>query len=280
MNHISRYYPTIIGILLILVYWPTFIWMNARFSEAETYYSHGYLVPFVFAYLIWIKRKELRESVIKPVNLALLIFVPALLIHLLAYFFEINFVSGFTLLAVIFGLVLYLYGADITKKIIFPVMFLIFMIPLPQVMIINISFKMKMMAAQVATAVINLMGIPAIRDGSMVYLKPETTLTIGNPCSGLSSLIALTALGALYAHIVKMSNTRKIILFLLSIPVALLANIMRIVLLLLIGFAYDAKIATGKFVHGFLAFLLYVFAIAGLIIVGRILSWERKTSIQ
>ncbi len=152
------------------------------------------------------------------------------------------------------------------------------MVPLPQVMIINISFKMKMVTAQVATVIINLMGIPAIRDGSMVHLKPETTLAIGNPCSGLSSLIALTALGALYAYIVKMSRTRKIILFLLSIPIALLANIMRIVLLLLVGFAYDARIATGKFVHDFLAFLLYVFAIAGLIIVGRMLSWGRRTS--
>ena len=156
--------------------------------------------------------------------------------------------------------------------------FLIFMVPLPQVMIINISFKMKMMAAQIATSIVNLMGIHAIRDGSIVYLKPDTSLTIGSPCSGLSSLIALAALGALYAYLVKMSRTRKIVLFLLSIPIALAANIFRIVMLLLVGFAYDAKTATGPFVHGFLAFLLYVFAIAGLIILGRILSWGKKSS--
>jgi len=276
MNYISRYGLIIIAILLILVYWPTFVWMNARFTEAETYYSHGFLVPFVFAYLIWMKRGEVQKCAVKPIDLALLIFVPALLIHLFAYFFEINFVSGFTLIAVLFGLAIYLYGSDVTKKIVFPVMFLIFMVPLPQVMIINISFKMKMMAAQVATSIINLMGIHAIRDGSIVYLKPETSLTIGSPCSGLSSLIALTALGALYAYLVKMSRIRKIILFALSIPIALIANILRIVLLLLVGFAYDAKIATGEFVHGFLAFLLYLFAIAGLIIAGRMLSWGRK----
>lgn len=277
MNHISRYGLMIVSILLILVYWPTFVWMNARFTEAETYYSHGFLVPFVFAYLIWMKKGELQKRVIKPVGLALLIFVPALLIHLVSYFFEINFVSGFTLIAAIFGLVLYLYGFDITKKVAFPVIFLVFMVPLPQVMIISISFKMKMMAAQAATNIVNLMGIHAIRDGSIVYLKPETSLTIGGPCSGLSSLIALTALGALYAYLAKMSKTRKIILFLLSIPIAFAANILRIVLLLLVGFAYDAKIATGPFVHGFLVFLLYIFAIAGLIFAGRMLSWERKS---
>lgn len=276
MKYISKYGLIIIAILLALVYWPTFVWMNARFTEAETYYSHGFLIPFIFAYLIWMKKSELQRCVIKPAGMALLIFVPALLIHLFAYFFEINFVSGFTLIAVLFGLAIYLYGSDVTKKVAFPIIFLVFMVPLPQVMIISVSFKMKMMAAQVATTIINLMGIHAIRDGSIVYLKPETSLTIGSPCSGLSSLIALTALGALYAYLVKMSRIRKVILFALSIPIALAANILRIVLLLLVGFAYDTKVATGPFVHGFLAFLLYIFAIAGLLIAGRMLSWGRK----
>ncbi len=278
MNKISRYGLIMVAVLLALIYLPTFIWMKARFDEVESYYSHGYLVPLVFAYLLWIKRDELRKCAVKPAGLALLIFVPALLIHLLAYTFDINFLSGFTLIAALFGLALYLYGTEITKKAAFPITFLIFMVPLPQVMIINISFKMKMMAAQIATSIVNLMGIHAIRDGSIVYLKPDTSLTIGSPCSGLSSLIALMALGALYAYLVKMSRTRKIILFLLSIPVALAANILRIVMLLLVGFAYDAKVATGPFVHGFLAFLLYVFAIAGLIIIGRMLSWGKKSS--
>lgn len=276
MKFISRFSPIIIGALFIAVYWPTFIWMIARFEEADTYYSHGYLVPLVFAYLIWIKRNELKKCDIKPLNIGLFIFVPALLIHLAAYFFEINFISGFSLIFALFGLSLYLYGIGATKKLAFAIVFLVFMIPLPQVFIISISFNMKIFAASVATSVIKLMGIPAVREGSIVYLKPETFLTIGDPCSGLSSLISLTALGALYAYLVRTSRIKKIILFFLSIPVALAANIFRIVLLLLIAFAYDMKVATGRFVHDFLAFLLYVFAIAGLLMVGRILSWSKK----
>lgn len=261
--------------LLILVYWPTFIWMNARFSEADTYYSHGFLVPFVFLYLIWMRRDDLKNSTIKPSNLGLILLIPALLIHLIAYLFEINFISGFSLLVTLFGLTLYLYGVGALRYLAFPILFLAFMVPLPQVMIIHISFKMKIFAAQVATSIINFMGIEAVRGGSIVYL-PNTALTVGDPCSGLSSLISLTALGALYAYIAKISRIRKIILFILSIPIALIANIVRIVFLLLVGFAYGAQAATGKFVHGFLAFLLYVFAIIGLIIVGRILSWQKE----
>lgn len=252
--------------------------MIARFEEADTYYSHGYLVPLVFAYLIWLKRNDLKNTGAKPLNIGLILFLPALLIHLFAYFFEINFVSGFSLIPILFGLSLYLYGAGITKKVAFAILFLVFMIPLPQVFIISISFKMKMMAAQAATSVINLMGVPAIRDGSIVHLRPDTFLTVGSPCSGLSSLIALTALGALYAYLIKVSTAKKIAIFILSIPIALGANILRIVLLLLVAFAYDAKAASpGTFAHDVLGFLVYVFAIAGLIIAGRVLSWAKKS---
>ena len=56
MNKVSKYGLIIVGVLLVLIYLPTFVWMKARFDEAESYYSHGYLVPLVFAYLIWMKR--------------------------------------------------------------------------------------------------------------------------------------------------------------------------------------------------------------------------------
>lgn len=263
----------IIG-LLVLIYWPTFIWMNVRFNEADTYYSHGFLVPLVFIYLIWTKRDELKKAGISPLNIGLILLVPALLAHLLAHLLEINFISGFSLIITIFGLSFYLYGLGVSRRLVFAVLFLVFMIPLPQVMIINISFKMKLFAAQVATACVNLMGIDAVREGSIVRL-PNTALTVGDPCSGLRSLISLTALGALYAYLIKVSKIRKAALFLLSIPIALIANIIRIILLLLVAFVYGSKAATGKF-HDFSGFLLFAFALMGLIIVGRILSWQKE----
>jgi len=264
----------IIAGLLAFIYWPTFIWMNARFSEADTYYSHGFLVPLVFLYLIWTKRDELKKTVISPLNIGLILIVPALLTHLLAYLLEINFISGFSLIITLFGLSLYLYGLGISRQLAFAILFLVFMIPLPQVLIINISFKMKIFAAQVATACINLMGIQAIREGSVVNL-PNTALTVGDPCSGLRSLISLTALGALYAYLIKISKARKALLFLLSIPIALIANIIRIILLLLVAFVYGSEVATGKF-HDLSGFLLFCLAFAGLFIAGRMLSWQKE----
>lgn len=264
----------IIAGLLVFIYWPAFTWMIARFNEADTYYSHGFLVPFVFLYLIWAKRDDLKKAEISPLNIGLILLVPALLVHLLAHLLEINFVSGFSLIAALFGLSLYLYGLGISRQLTFAILFLVFMIPLPQVLIISISFKMKIFAAQVATSCINLMGIQAVREGSIVNL-PNTALTVGDPCSGLRSLISLTALGALYAYLIKLSRPRKALLFLLSIPIALIANIIRIILLLLVAFVYGSDVATGKF-HDFSGFLVFGFAFAGLFMVGRMLSWQKE----
>ncbi len=260
--------------LLVLIYLPTFLWMKARFLEADTYYSHGFLVPLVFLFLIWMKREDLKNSKIAPMNIGLILLVPALFLHLVAYRWGINFISGFSLIIALFGLSLYLFGAEITRRLTFPFCFLVFMAPLPQVMIITISFKMKIFAAQVATSLIKLIGIPSLRVGSIVHL-PNTSLTIGDPCSGLRSLISLTALGALYAYLAKISRIRRIVLFLVSIPLALVANIIRIVLLLIVAFVYGSEVATGKF-HDISGFLLFIIALTGLIIAGRVLSWEKE----
>jgi exosortase A len=263
-----------IGALLLVIYWPTFLWMKERFSGEESYYSHGFLVPFVFLFLVWRQRDILKSTPIAPQKMGLVLLILSLLIHLIALRWQIKFVSGFSLITAIAGLSLYLFGKGVTRKILFPLCFLVFMVPLPRVLIIHISFKMKIFAAQVGTEIINLIGLKAVRAGSIVNL-PNTSITVGNPCSGLRSLISLTALGAVYAYLAKVSLSKKLTLFAASIPLALISNIIRIILVLLVAYVYGAEVATGKF-HDFSGFLLFVFALAGLMLVGRLLSCRKE----
>lgn len=259
-----------IGVLLLVVYWPTFLWMKARFLGGESYYSHGFLVPFVFLFLVWRQRDALKSTPIAPQKMGLVLLVLSLLVHLIALRWQIKFVSGFSLITAIAGLSLYLFGKGVTRKILFPLCFLVFMVPLPRVLIIHISFKMKIFAAQIATGVINLIGLQAARAGSIVNL-PNTSVTVGNPCSGLRSLISLTALGAVYAYLAKVPLSKKLTLFSASIPLALISNIIRIILVLLVAYVYGAEVATGKF-HDFSGFLVFIIALAGLMLIGRLLS--------
>jgi len=263
-----------ICILLMLVYLPTFIWMKERFLAVESYYTHGFLVPFISGWLIYRKRQKLKNIKLNSNICGLFVLIFGLFIHILGLALQIKFVSGFSLLFVLLGLSLYLAGRNYTKEILFPILFLAFMIPLPRILIIQISFRMKLLAAGAGASLINWFNIPVYRTGSIIYL-PNTALTIGSPCSGLRSLISLAGLGALFAYLSDLSKVKKIILFISAIPIALAANILRIGILLWVAYVYGHGVATGKF-HDISGILVFIFALGGLILVNRMLKWKSK----
>ncbi len=264
----------VICILLMLVYLPTFIWMKERFLAVESYYTHGFLIPFISGWLIYRKRQKLKNIKLNSNICGLFVLIFGLFIHILGLALQIKFVSGFSLLFVLLGLSLYLAGRNYTKEILFPILFLAFMIPLPRILIIQISFRMKLLAAGAGASLINWFNIPVHRTGSIIYL-PNTALTIGSPCSGLRSLISLAGLGALFAYLSDLSKVKKIILFISAIPIALAANILRIGILLWVAYVYGHGVATGKF-HDISGILVFIFALGGLILVNRMLKWKSK----
>ena len=256
--------------LAIIAYIPTFIWMIDRWNAKDTYYSHGFLVPFVSLFIIWLKREELEKIKISSSNLGWIFFISGLSIHLLSALLRVYFSSGFSLILVLVGLVLLFLGKKYLKQIFFSILFLIFMIPLPLLAVANISFKLKIFAAQVSTFIINKLGVPAIQDGSIIKTM-NSYLIVEDPCSGIRSLIALIALGALIAFFSRMSKTKKAILFLSSFPIAISSNIFRIVSLSLASEMYGPKLATGLF-HTIMGILVFVFAFSGLVLVERVLE--------
>jgi exosortase len=222
--------------------------------------------------LIYRRKDKLKNIPLAPCTSGLFVLLLGLGIHLLGLLFQIRFVSGFSLIIILVGLSLYLIGKKFTKEILFPLIFLIFMIPIPRVLIVHISFRMKLIAAEAGARLISWLNIPSQRAGSIVYL-PNTSLTIGSPCSGLRSLIALCGLGAVFAYIQNISKTKKTILFLSAIPLALVANILRIGVLLWVAYIYGSDFATGKF-HDYSGILTFIFALIGLIFVNRLLKWK------
>lgn len=264
----------LLAFLFALTYLPTFKWMQQRFSAVETYYEHGYLVPFIVGWLVFRKKDKLIKAPSGTHIGGLWLVIAGLLLHVVGLSSEIKFVSGFSMIIVLLGMSLYLLGKAKTKEMLFAIMFIIFMIPIPRVIVLHISFRMKMLAAQAGTYLINLFGITAFRDGSVIRI-PGATLTVGSPCSGLRSLIALTALGVLFAYLVDLPRYKKIILFLCSIPLALLANVLRITLIIWVAYLKGEEFATGKF-HDYSGIFTFLFAILGLILVSRLLQWKKK----
>jgi exosortase len=260
----------IVTAVVLLTYIPTFQWMLSRWNARDTYYSHGILVPFISAFIIWHKRKVLRALSVSPSTTGWFYFIPAILVHAVSTVLQVGFASGFALIPILVGLVLLFLGKDFLKQLLFPILFLLFMVPAPEVAIVNTSFRLKLFAAQVSTAIIKGLGVPAIREGSLIRTQ-HASLMVEDPCSGIRSLIALIALGALMAYFGNLSKVKKNILFASSIPIAVSTNIVRITALSMISEIYGEKYATGIY-HDTMGILVFVFAFFGLTLVAKVME--------
>ena len=257
--------PAVITALLLLIYSPTIWWMLDRWNAKDSYYSHGFLVPVVSLYVLWIKRDKLFSIKSKPLALGLWLLAAGLIIHMLSAFFRVYFTSAFSSLLVIAGLVLYFSGVQMLKETLFAILFLIFMIPLPLIAIVGITFKLKLFAAYWANKVINALGVRAILDGSVIKMQ-HTHVIVEDVCSGLRSLISLLALGTIIAYMSKLSQWKKVVVFFAAGVMAIIANIVRIVFMALTSEIYGAKFTEG-FLHTLSGLLVFVVAFVGLMMV-------------
>ncbi len=257
--------------LLLVVYYPSMVWLNIKYSDADSYYSHGYLIPLVSAFIVWQKRKELLETIPTSSLTGLFLLIAGLALHVFSVWYQVNFTSALSLVVVISGLVLYLGGKEIFRKLLFPLGYLVFMLPLPSIMTIYITFKMKLMAAVLAVKVIDLTGLPVQLIGSYIIL-PNGTLEVGDACSGLRSLISLLALGAVAAYFFPASQRGKFLLFVFSIPVALAANVFRIVADTWVCYIYGTGPIFKAF-HDFSGLLIFLIALVFLFIIGKGILW-------
>lgn len=267
----GKYFGQIVlGIIYLLAYFPTLVWMWDRWFAKDSYYSHGILIPFVSIYLIWQKRNELKEIVGSRSRWGLVLILLGILIHLGSSIFRVYFTSGFSMLIVLVGLILHFYGWAIFREILFPICFLFFMFPLPLVIIVNISFKMKLFAAHLANIVLNKMGIESIRQGSIIQMR-HAYVIVDDVCSGLRSLISLTALGSIFAYWLKGFWAKRIFLFLTTIPIAVITNVCRVVLLASVSEIWGTKVASG-FIHDASGFMVFALAFIMLLAVSKLLE--------
>ena len=218
----------------------------------------AFSVPFITALLIWQKRHVLKNIKLEPSPWGLGLFITGMIIHLLSLLFRVYFTSGFSMIIVLAGFILVcIFGKNVLKEILFPVVFLIFMVPLPLVAVINMSFQLKLLSAKMATVMLNVINIPAVQQGSYIRME-HASIIVEDVCSGLRSLIALMALGTLFAYWLKSGKIKKVILFFSSIPIALVTNMLRIMSLAIISEIWGAKYINGAVdsCSGFLVFVL------------------------
>jgi exosortase len=257
--------PFLILLILAILYVRTFQWLVHAWIT-DPYYSHGLLVILISGFFAWralraIEPPEDRDPALYQKGL--IVFAFGLLIYAIGFITIFPFLSAVSFLFTLSGLILYFYGAALMRALLFPIAYLIFAIPLPVEFLTVLGYQLQELSARYPAALLALLGIPVTRVGAEIYLA-DAAFTIGLPCSGMNSLIALLALAALFIFLLQCTWYRKVALLCAAVPIAIFANITRVTALLIIANRFGAETATG-FYHTLFSPLLFIIAFICLI---------------
>ncbi len=227
-------------------------WMN------DPNYSHGFLVPIISGYFVWQQRDRLEELPIKPANSGLVLVIFAILVLFAGIAAQEYFSKRTSFVFLLAGIVLFLLGWQWFKSLALPIGFLFFMIPLPYIVYDAMAFPLKLFVAKFSVIALKLMGVVVLREGNIIMF-PQITLEVADACSGLRSLVSLLALGVALAVVSQDKISRRVVLVLLTIPIAIATNMIRVIGTGFLAQYYGAAAAEGFF-HEFAGMGVFVLA--------------------
>jgi exosortase len=214
--------------ITVTMYMPILRYMALQWYNDENY-SHGFLIAPLAAFFAWERRGQLRQAAIVPSWWGL---VPLALGSLTLMIGRLgtelmNMRVSFVLTLI--GLVLLFLGRQIFRILAFPLLLLFLMVPLPESLVNIVAFPLQLVAADLAVKALFFLNVPALREGNIIHLA-NAKLFVAEACSGLHSLVALIALGVVFAYFFRKSAVERVVIVLSAIPIAILVNSFRVAL--------------------------------------------------
>ena len=256
----------LIGILVMAVYFRVLAKLVTDWAEIPDF-SHGFLVPIFAAYLAWAMRKTLRNIKVAPTWSGIAVVALGLVILLLGVYGAELFLSRISLVILLAGLVLSFGGWQLLKELRFPILVLLLAIPIPAIIFNEITFPLQILATKLASALLQLSGVPVLREGNIIQLS-AMKLEVAEACSGIRSLVSLFTLAIFYGYFLEKSPLRRTVLAVASIPIAIAANAVRIFGTGLCVQYWDPDKAMGFF-HEFQGWVMFLVSLGCLFIVHR-----------
>lgn len=222
----------LLGIELLVLYVPTLIWLWGRWTFSVWHNAHGLLIPPVVAYFVYqeLKKRPHLPTSSSPWGFAFL--VPAMILQALDAGMHTELLSAASIVVALPGLALLLIGADRTRAIAFPLVFLAFALPIPLGLTENIHLALRHLATAGTSAVVPLLGIPVFVEGTNLHMA-RGTLQVADACSGFSTLYAAMAVAFLTAYSTP-SPSRRALVLLGAAPIAVASNMLRVILLVVL----------------------------------------------
>lgn len=252
---------TKLKLIVLLILWAVaFIPIYPSLISTWLYHSnnsHGILVPFISAFLIWQKRNQLQQAPVSNSNLGIFILANTMVLYILSYAGTVVVVSRSMIVFSLIGLVLFVLGESIFSIIKFPLFYLIFMVPVPISIYKLVAFPLQLFATKISAFIIQVFSIAAYREGNMLYFA-QTQLEVAEACSGLRSMMAFFMLSFLFAYMMDKNWKKRIFIIFSAIPLALFANIVRVTGTGILAHLYGSQVARG-FLHEFSGLAVFAF---------------------
>ena len=237
------------AVAMIVAYTPIRALYSSNKSE---YYSHIALIPLVSIYLIYIKRKEIFAQV----NYLFVVGIPVLLLGIALFLGGIlwgapldknNYASliAFSIFIFINGAFILLYGISAYRTALFPLLFLIFIVPIPTALMDNIIYFLQVGSTEFTNLLFMASGTPYIRDGFVFHL-PNVSVQVAQQCSGIRSSMAIFIVAILAGYMFLKSYWKIIFLVICAVLIAMLKNGIRILTLSLLGNYVDPRILSSS----------------------------------
>jgi exosortase len=265
---------TLVGVLYYRI-----VWNLVRDWQMNPNYAHGFIIPIFCGWVVWKERDRISEIPIRPSWFGLAIVTSALAILIIGTLGAEIFLSRISLLFLLAGLVIQFRGWQLFRALLFPWAVLFLMIPLPTIIFNEIALPLQFQASRLASGLLAAIGVPVLREGNIIEL-PSLTLDVVQACGGLRSIVSLITLAVVYGYLFERSLWRRVLLVLISIPIAVFANGLRIMGSGILGQYGDPQTAEGFF-HLFSGIFIFLVSLALLIAFDILLAWfDRHTSVR
>jgi exosortase B len=267
---------------LFVLYVPTFVSLFRGVWGSDEQ-AHGPIVSAISAWLLYRKWPEILASSVEQSRSAIgwVVLVVGLILYFIGRSQSIHSIEVGSLIWLLCGSGLILFGAKSVKVAWFPLFFMLFMIPLPGTVVAAITMPMKIAVSTVAEYVLYIVGYPIARSGVILQIA-QYQLLVADACAGLHTLFTLESLGLLYLNLVRHESLiRNVSLAILIVPISFIANVIRVMVLTLITYYFGDEAGQG-FLHGFAGMVLFLSAL--LLIIGadalvRIVSARMKSNL-
>lgn len=242
---LAAYFPVLIGLI--------FLWANSDD------YSHGFAIIPLALYILWQKREILHSAQVRGAWVGFLVATGSLLVYIVAKKGEMQTFASVSMIFFLWGTVIFLFGYEIFKACLFPLLILFFMIPVPAQIIAALTIPLQLLVTDASVWLASLFGIPILSEGNVIQL-PQRTFQVVQACSGLRSIMAMLTLGAVLGYFTLRSNVLRAILFLLAVPIAIAVNIIRVFVLIAVFHSLSIDLSEGS-LHTIMGLTIFGIAI-------------------